>query len=219
VAREILLRLAVRNYERARDVATRIAERAERTLVTAKSLSEELRTGLDRAQKAAALRQRPASGTGNFGNVGRGADESLFDRGAFGSLGEVNRLRGRGAALGRALFGGGEPSQTLPSLMTLAGAAVPGLGPFMALLAPLTQQLMSYLEERLAQELARREQALTARLEEDRLRSDYTRRLNEDPTFRRQQARLAFEQTLAEEAARGTRSEPITSDLVTDFGL
>src|SRR3972149_6665825 len=119
MAREILIRLAVRNYERARDVAAQIAERAQRTLATAKNLSDELRTGLDRAQKAAALRER-------------------------------------GAALGRTLFGGGEPSQTLPSLMTLAGAAVPGLGPFMALLAPLTQQLLAYLEQRLAQALARR---------------------------------------------------------------
>jgi hypothetical protein len=216
VAREILLRLAVRNYERARDVAAQIAERAQRTLATAKTLSEELKTGVERAQKAAAQRERSPAARGLGG---AGTDGSLFDRGTFGALGQVNQARERGAALGRTLFGGGEPSQTLPSLMTLAGAAVPGLGPFMALLAPLTQQLLSYLEERLAQELARREQALVARLEEDRLRSDYTRRLEEDPAFRRQQARLAFEQTLAEEAVRGTRSEPVTSDLVTDFGL
>lgn len=218
MAREILLRLAVRNYERARDVAAQIAERAQRTLATAKSLSDELRTGLDRAQKAAALRERGAALAQRGGRSGAG-DESLFDRGAFRALGQVNQARERGAALGRTLFGGGEPSQTLPSLMTLAGAAVPGLGPFMALLAPLTQQLLAYLEQRLAQELARREAALVTRLEEDRLRSDYTRRLEEDPAFRRQQARLAFEQTLAEEAARGTRSEPVASDLVTDFGL
>ncbi|MGE0713326.1 MAG: hypothetical protein AB7N76_26465 [Planctomycetota bacterium] len=217
MAREILLRLAVRNFERARDVAARIAERAERTLAAAKSVSDELRTGFERAQKTAALRERGAA-TGARG-ANPTTEGSIFDRGAFRALGQVNQARGRGAALGRALFGGGEPSQTLPSLMTLAGAAVPGLGPFMALLAPLTQQLLSYLEERLAQELARREQALVTRLEEDRLRSDYTRRLEEDPAFRRQQARLAFEQTLAEEAARGTRSEPVTSDLVTDFGL
>lgn len=217
MAREILLRLAVRNYERARDVAAQIAERAQRTLATAKNLSEELKTGLDRAQKAAVLRERGA--TLGARGARSNPDESIFDRGAFRALGQVNQARERGAALGRTLFGGGEPSQTIPSLMTLAGAAVPGLGPFMALLAPLTQQLLSYLEERLAQELARRESALVARLEEDRLRSDYTRRLEADPAFRRQQARLAFEQTLAEEAVRGTRSEPVTSDLVTDFGL
>ena len=216
MAREILLRLAVRNYERARDVAAQIADRAQRTLATAKAVTDELRTGLERAQKtSAARRERGASRDGSA----LGADASIFDRGTFRALGQVNQARERGAALGRTIFGGGEASQTLPSLMTLAGAAVPGLGPFMALLAPLTQQLLSYLEQRLAQELARRESALIARLEEDRLRSDYTRRLEEDPAFRRQQARLAFEQTLADEARRGTRSEPVASDLINDFGL
>lgn len=218
MAREILLRLAVRNYERARDVAAQIAERAQRTLATAKNLSDELKIGLDRAQKAAALRERGAS-PGARGGGGSAPDGSVFDRGAFRALGQVNQVRERGAALGQAIFGGGEASQTIPSLMTLAGAAVPGLGPFMALLAPLMQQLLGHLEERLAKELARRESALIARLDEDRLRSDYTRRLEEDPAFRRQQSRLAFEQALADEARRGTRSEPVASDLVTDYGL
>ena len=218
MAREILLRLAVRNYERARDVAAQIAERAQRTLATAKNLSDELRTGLDRAQKAAALRERGAA-PGARGAAGSGSDGSLFDRGAFRALGQVNQARERGEALGRTLFGGGDVSQTLPSLMTLTGALVPGLGPFMALLAPITQKPTAYLDERLAQELARRESALVARLDEDRFRSDYTRRLEEDPAFRREQARRAFEETLAEEARRGTRSEPVASDLVTDFGL
>jgi hypothetical protein len=213
MAREVILRLAVRNFERARDVVGQIAERAQRTLATARSISEEVRSGIDRAQKSAEVRSRArATGGGN-------SDSSLFDRGAFRVLGQVNQARERGDSLGRTLFGGGETSQTLPALMMMTGALVPGLGPFMALLAPITQKLTAYLEERLAQELARRESALVARLDEDRFHSDYTRRLAEDPAFRREQARQAFEQMLAEEARRGTRSEPVASDLVTDFGV
>lgn len=213
MAREILLRLAVRNFERARDVVGQIAERAQRTLATARSISDEVRSGVERAQKSGEARARArASGSG-------GSDGSLFDRGAFRVLGQVNQARERGESLGRTLFGGGETSQTLPALMMMTGALVPGLGPFMALLAPITQKLTAYLEERLAQELARRESALVARLDEDRFRADYSRRLQEDPAFRRQEARRAFEQTLAEEARRGTRSEPVAADLVSDFGL
>jgi hypothetical protein len=99
------------------------------------------------------------------------------------------------------------------------GQFIPGLGPFMTLLAPLTEKLLGYLEERLQQELAKQEALFTARLEEERFRRDYSRRLEEDPRFAREQAKQAFQQTLREEAVLGKRIQKTTADLLTDFEL
>ena len=85
--------------------------------------------------------------------------------------------------------------------------------------APLTEKLIGYLEERLQQELAKLEAAFTARLDEEAFKRDYARRLKEDPQFAREQARRAFDQAMAEEAALGKRVHKTTADLITDFGL
>lgn len=219
MAREILLRLRTRNYDRAKEVAQRVAERARKTLETAKVLRDELRQGLDRAQKTAELRQR-ASALGRRGGAASGRDVFAGQRAGFGELlGTVGAAREKGESFAQLLFGGGSPSQTIPALISGAGQFVPGLGPFMALLGPLTEKLLGYLEERLQQELKKQEERINARLEEDRFRMDYARRFQEDPRFAREQAREALARTLAEEAVLGKRIQKTTADLLTDFGL
>lgn len=218
MARDVLLRFALRNYERAREVATKVAERAERTLSTAKGLTDELRLGLAQTRELATERARAAA-LGKRGATAAGRDVQGLEARRFGGLfGPAAEAREKGESFVNLFTGDKQASQAIPGLLR-AGAFVPGIGPFMALLAPLTEKLLGHLEERLERELARREAALVARLEEDRFRSDYTRRLAEDPAFARQQARVAFERALAEEAALGTRVEPTTADLIADFGL
>lgn len=219
MAREILLRFRTKNYERARDVAKKVAERARKTLQTAKGLSGELKEGLDRARKKAELRQR-AAGLGRRGAAASGRDLQAMGRSRFGELfGTVGEAREKGESFANALFGAGGITQNLPSLISGVGQFVPGLGPFMTLLAPLTEKLLGYLEERLQQELAKMESAFTARLDEEAFKRDYSRRLKEDPQFARDEARRAFQHTLAEESTLGKRVHKTTADLITDFGL
>ena len=219
MAREVLLRFRTKNYERAKKVAERIAERAKKTLATAKTLTGEVKQGLERAQNAAELRKRGA-GLGRRGAAASARDLQAGQRQGFGQLiGTVGEAREKGESFANALFGGQGMTQSLPSLISGVGQFVPGLGPFMTLLAPLTEKLLGYLEERLQQELAKQESLFTARLEEERFRRDFTRRLKEDPAFAREQAKKAFEQTLAEEAAVGKRIQKTTADLLTDLEL
>lgn len=219
MAREILLHFRTKNYERAKETAQKVAERARRTLDTAKGLRDELKQGLERAQKLAELRRRGA-GLGGRGAAASERDVAASQRASFSDLfGTVGEAREKGESAAQLLFGGGSPAQTIPALISGAGQFIPGLGPFMTLLAPLTEKLLSYLEERLQQELKKQEERFNARLEEERFRMDYTRRFQEDPAFARDQARRALEQTLAEEAARGKRIQKTTADLITDFGL
>jgi len=219
VAREILLRFRTQNYERAREAAKKVAERTKRTLQTAKGLGNELKEGLDRARKAAELRRRGAA-LGRRGAAASGRDLQAAGRSRFGELfGSVGEAREKGESLANALFGGGGVTQNLPSLISGVGQFIPGLGPFMTLLAPLTEKLLGYLEERLHQELAKMESSFLARLDEEAFKRDYARRLKDDPQFAREEARRAFEQTLAEEAVLGKRIHKTTADLITDFGL
>lgn len=219
MAREILLRFRTKHYEKARETAQKVAERARQTLDTAKGLRDELKLGLERAQKLAELRRRTAA-LGRRGAAASERDVAAGQRASFSDLfGTVGEAREKGESAAQILFGGGSAAQTIPSLISGAGQFVPGLGPFMTLLAPLTEKLLSYLEERLQQELKKQEERFSARLEEERFRMDYTRRFEEDPGFARDQAQRAFEQTLAEEAARGKRIQESTADLITDFGL
>ena len=219
MAREILLRFRTENYERAREVAKKVAERAQRTLQTAKGLTGELRQGLDRARKAAELRQRGAA-LGRRGAAASARDLQAAGQSRFGGLfGTVGEAREKGESLANALFSEGGVTQNLPSLISGVGQFIPGLGPFMTLLAPLTEKLLGYLEERLQQELAKMEASFLARLDEEAFKRDYSRRLKEDPQFARDEARRAFEQTLAEEAVLGKRIHKTTADLITDFGL
>ncbi len=219
MAREVLLRFRTKNYERAKKVAERIAERAKKTLDTAKHLGGELKENLQQAQKTAALRKRGA-GLGRRGAGASARDLQAGQRQGFGELfGSVGEAREKGESLANVLFGGQDMTQALPSLISGVGQFIPGLGPFMTLLAPLTEKLLGYLEDRLQQELAKQEALFTARLEEERFRRDYSRRLEEDPRFAREQAKRAFEQTLAEEAVLGKRIQRTTADLLTDLEL
>ncbi len=219
MAREILLRFRTKNYDRAKKVAERIAERARKTLATAKTLTGAVKQGLERAQKAAELHKRGAS-LGKRGAAASARDLQAGQRQGFGQFfGTVGEAREKGESLANALFGGQGLAQSLPSLFSGVGQFVPGLGPFMTLLAPLTEKLLSHFEERLQQELAKQESLFTARLEEERFQRDFTRRLKEDPDFAREQARRAFEQTVAEEAALGKRVHRQTADLLTDLEL
>ena len=219
MAREVLLRFRTKNFERAKKVAERIAERAKKTLDTAKTLGTELKENLQQTQKAAELRRRGA-GLGGRGAAASARDLQAGQRQGFGQLlGTVGEAREKGESFANLLFGGQDMTQALPSLISGVGQFIPGLGPFMTLLAPLTEKLLGYLEERLQQELAKQEALFTARLEEERFRRDYTRRLEEDPQFAREQAKRAFEQTLAEEAVLGKRIQRTTADLLTDLEL
>ena len=219
MAREILLRFRTKNYERARKVAEKIAERAKKTLDTARNLTGELKESVERTQKRAELRKRGAA-LGRRGAAASGRDLQAGQRQGFSQLfGTVGEAREKGESFANALFGGQDMTQALPSLISGVGQFIPGLGPFMTLLAPLTEKLLGYLEERLQQELAKQEALFTARLEEERFRRDFTRRLQEDPRFAREQAKEAFRQTLAEEAAVGKRIQKTTADLLTDLEL
>ena len=219
VAREVLLRFKTKNYERARDLAKKVAEGARRTLRTTKGVAQELKQSLERSQKAAELRARTAA-LGGRGASAAGRNLQALDRARFsGVFGTVGEAREKGESLATALFGAGGPVQNLPSLLSGVGQFLPGLGSFMTLLAPLTEKLLGHLEERLQQELAKREAAFVARLDEQAFRSDYTRRLQEDPRFAQEQARRAFELALAEEARLGKRVHRSTADLIADLGL
>lgn len=208
MARELLLRLALRNYERAREVAAQVAERAQKTLATAKGLTAELRQGAERAEKLAAARERASARGAQYA-----APTTL--RQTLGSLGQA---RERGEQVGRAVGHLGDAAQSLPGLMTTAGWLT-GLGAFTALLVPLTQKLIAYLDERLEKEIRKETAAFRARLEEERFLADYPRRLREEPAFARAEARKALEATLMEEALLGKRLEKTRGDLVADFGL
>jgi len=219
VAREILLRFRTKNYERAKKIAERVAERAKKTLATTKTLTTELKQSLQQAQKAAELRKRGAA-LGRRGAAASARDLQAGQQQRFAQrFGSVGAAREKGETFANVLFGGQEITQSLPSLISGVGQFVPGLGPFMTLLAPLTEKLLGHMNERFEQELAKQESLLTARLEEERFRRDYSRRLEEDPRFEREQARAAFELTLAEEAVRGKRIHKSTADLLTDLDL
>lgn len=209
MARELLIRLALRNLERAREVATQVAERAQKTLSTAKGLTAELRQGLERAEKLSTARERAAR-LGAQDGTGAGTLRQ--------TLGPLRHARERGELVGRAVSALGDAAQSLPTLMTTAGWLT-GLGALTGLLAPLTQKLIAYLDERLEKEIRKETAAFRARLEEERFLADYPRRLREDPAFARAEARKALEATLMEEALLGKRLEKTRGDLVADFGL
>jgi len=219
VAREILLRLRTKNYERAEKLAKRIAERAKATLRTAKGLTQELREGVRQAQAQAELRRRGAA-LGARGARAAGRDLQAAQRQAFGQrLGGLAEAREKGETLKNLALTAQEGGlRALPALLS-AAQFVPGLGPLAALVTPVAEAVLSKLEERFEQELKQQEARLTARLEEERFRRDYTRQLEEDPSFRRQEARRAFELTLAEEARRGPRIQRSTADLLSDLEL
>lgn len=211
--REVVLRFAVRNYERARDLATQVSERAQRTLAATKATASEMRENLDRAQKLAEVKERSAASERSVSVGPGGADRGLR------FLGPVNQAREKVESLGRLVLGGREVAQAVPGLLTGVAPLLPGIGAAMVLIAPLAEKLFSYMEERLQKELDKRTSTLLARLDEQRLEADYARRLVEDPRFAREQARLALEQTLADEARRGPRIERTRADLIVDFGL
>lgn len=214
MAREVLLRLRARNYERALQLAERVKKRAEKTLATGKALREELKGSLSRARDMAELRRRTAA-LGRRGQAASQRDVAGLQRARFErALGPVGRAREIGEA-GASLLSG-RPS--VGSLVSGIGQFVPGAGAFSALMAPLIEKLEGYLDERLEKRLRKHEAALSARLEEDRFRTDFTRRFKEDPAFAAEQAKKAFRETLAEEKALGKRIHR-SIDLISEFDL
>ena len=219
MAREILLRLRTKNYERAKKLAEQIVEGAKTTLKTTKALSTELKESLQRAKKAAELRKRGAA-LGARGARASGRDLLGGQRQAFAQrFGSVGEAREKGEAFASLLAGANDPVASLPGLISGAGQLIPGLGPFTALLAPVTEKLLGYMEERFEQELAKQEALFTARLEEERFRSDYSRRFADDPAFAKSEAKRALRETLLEEAVIGKRVQRSTADLLSDLDL
>ena len=223
MAKTIVLNFALKKLKAAEEAAKRILVTVKKSSGLSKEerreQSKAAREGLkevrarQRFEKRRQRLQRRASALS-------GRDLQANSRGRFGGLfGSVGEAREKGESLANALFGDGEASQKLPALISGAGQFLPGLGPFMTLLAPLTEKLIGHLEERLQVELAKQEAAFTARLDEQAFQRDYARRLKEDPQFAREQARRAFDQAVVEEAALGKRVHKATADLITDFGL
>lgn len=208
--REVLLRLRTTHYERASELADKVRDRAERVLRTARAMGDELKTSLDCARELAAPRDE-GPGRGRAAPV-----QPVAGKGLGKQLRGLGELREKGEGLVGALAEG-----SLPRLMTLIGPFAPVLGgALLTVLAPVVDKLMKELEAKFEAKLAARESAFLARLEEERFRSDYARRLEEDPRFARDQARLALEQTLHEERWAGRRVDRTAADLVADeFGL
>lgn len=216
--REVVLRLAVKNYERARDVLAQVTERTQRTLDAVKGVTASLREGVELA------RQLPKESSGGASLDDRAAevrqrDLQALDRQRFGkAIGWGKEHLEKGLSVWSALSSG-DLGQALPGLATAAAPLLPGIGPFLALVLPLEERLRKYLDEKLQRELALSEARLMARLDARALDRDYNRRIAEDPAFARQEARRALSLTLAEEARLGKRVERTRADLVTDFGL
>ncbi|HBP21947.1 MAG TPA: hypothetical protein DEA08_29700 [Planctomycetes bacterium] len=223
MAKTIVLNFALKKLKAAEEAAKKILVSVRKSTDLSKEerrdRSKAARESLKEIRARRRFEQRRAKLQGRA-NALRGRDLLAASRGRFSGLfGTVGEAREKGESFANALFGDGEISQSLPSLISGVGQFVPGLGPFMTLLAPLTEKLLGHLEERLQQELAKQETRLLARLEEQRFRMDFTRRFKEDPAFAREQARQALERTVAEEARLGKRIQKTTADLVTDFGL
>lgn len=207
--REVLLRLRTTHYERASELADAVRERAERVLRTARALGDELRTSLERARELAAPR---AAARGAGGAPGATSPSPAPGQALGRQLRGLGELREKGEGLAGALTEG-----SLPRLMTLAGPFAPALGgALLTLLAPVVDRVTKELEARFEARLAARESALLARLDEERLRADYARRLAEDPRFAREQARAALADTLREERWAGPRIDRAAADLLTD---
>ena len=85
------------------------------------------------------------------------------------------------------------------------GGAILGLagelgGPLVKIIAALvTAQVVTAVEAQIADEVAVRVGALSARLEEQRYQDDYQRKLEEDPVFRRDQARQQSTEAASDE--------------------
>lgn len=96
-------------------------------------------------------------------------------------------------------------NRSVGSLATAAGQFLPGVGQLLMVAGPIVDALQSYVDEQIAKQTAKLEAKTLARLEEMRVRDDYTRRLEEDPVFQEEQSRRAYRQFQAEEKAFGKR--------------
>ncbi len=83
------------------------------------------------------------------------------------------------------------------AIMGLAGELG---GPLVKIIAALvTAQVVAVVEAQVADEIAVRVEALSARLEEQRYQTDYQRRLEEEPDFRREEARRMSAEAASDE--------------------
>lgn len=73
-------------------------------------------------------------------------------------------------------------------------------GPLIKILVALvTAQIVTLVEQKIAEEVQVRMEALSARLDEQRYQDDYQRRLEDEPDFRRAEARRAGDEMAADE--------------------
>lgn len=216
MAREILLRLALKNFERARDLAHQVADKAQRTVAAAKDAA-------DKAKRATEASKRSVASTAGGGAVAAGAGVAAGARAGLGDRVErglrgINEARERvGQVAG--IAAGGVGIADAAALLRMGGRAFGPAGLVLTVLAPFVEELIKWHKEKLEAELQDRARAIFAELERERQQSDYSRRFAEDPAFAWAQAKQALEETLAEEARRGKRVERTTGDLVADFGL
>ncbi|HBP20487.1 MAG TPA: hypothetical protein DEA08_22185 [Planctomycetes bacterium] len=199
MSREILLRLKTERYEKALKLIERLKQGAKDALDRTRQAEETADAG-DRRRKALAGRAKRLRGR----DLVRGQQDRFAQ--VFGSVGEA---REKGEAL-LGIFEG-----NLGQVLGGVGQLVPGLGPFASLISPLLDRLTAYVDERIEIQAAVLEARTLARLEEQRLRDDYSRRLRKDPEFQREQAHDAFWRLLREEAARGKRIH--RTDLLADL--
>lgn len=216
MAREILLRLALKNFERARDLGHQVADKAQRTLTAAKDAADKARRAAETSQRSAASTAGATSGASAAG-AAAGARAGFGDRVERGLRG-INEARERvGQVAG--IAAGGVGVADAAALLRMGGRALGPPGLVLAVLAPFVEELIKWHKEKLEAELQERAREIFAKLERERAQSDYSRRFAEDPAFAWFQAKQAFEETLAEGARRGKRVERTTGDLVADFGL
>lgn len=199
-AREVVLNFRLQALQEAEKAAKKVLvdvqKSTELTREEKRALSVPLRDNLAllRKQKEQLLLEARA-------NKIAGASVGSLDR-LKEPLRVANMAREKGTALVNALQGGIGGVGGL--LGALGGPVAAGLA---ALVIPLVQKAVAEAEARI--EARRRIQAEIAalRAEEAAYQADYARKLDEDPAFRRAEARKAFDATTAEEAYRAARGE------------
>jgi len=186
MSREVLLSLKTTHYERALKLVQRIRQGA--------------RDALQQTQEADDTQQRQGRLRARAKRL-RGRDVASGQQGRFGAaVGSIGSAHERVDSVLSAI-----ESRSVGSIAASVGQFLPGIGPILAVAGPLMDRLMTYVDERIEIKVAVLEAKTLARLEEERLRDDYTRRLREDPSFQAEQAHEGFYRLIREEAALGKR--------------
>lgn len=103
------------------------------------------------------------------------------------------------------------------STAALLGIAHKFGGPLGALAASIIGPLTEYVDKKIQEEIAFEMKTFSSELEERRYQSDYARRLEEEPAFRRREAQRSFEEVKREEEAYRRAGWAPSSDFLESF--